>query len=82
MIFQFSLLLFFQLEPSTRPVGAGPEEAHKNDQWGGTTLLCEKPHRVGVVQPGEEEDPRRHHCSLSKLKLLSRAYYYKAMVFN
>ncbi|KAK4815346.1 LOW QUALITY PROTEIN: hypothetical protein QYF61_000178 [Mycteria americana] len=39
------------------PVGAGPEEGHKNDQRAGTPLL--KAERVGVVQPGEEKAPRK-----------------------
>ena len=47
------------------PVGAGPEEGHKNDQRDGTPLLWGKAERVGVVQPGEEKAPGRPYCSLS-----------------
>ena len=50
------------------PVGAGPEEGHKNDQRDGTALLRGKAERVGVVQPGEEKAPGRPSCGLSILK--------------
>ena len=47
------------LEPSAQgrhgPVGADPEEGHKNRQRAGTPLLWGKTERVGVIQPGEEK---------------------------
>lgn len=46
------------------PVGAGPEEGHKNEQRDGEPLLWGKAERVGVVQPGEERAPGRPYCSL------------------
>jgi len=56
------------LEPSAQerhgPVGAGPEEGHKNDQRGGTPLLQGKAERVGAVQPGEEKVLGKPYSSL------------------
>jgi len=56
------------LEPSARerhgPVGAGPEEGHKNDPRAGAPLLGGKAERVGAVQPGEEKAPERPYSSL------------------
>jgi len=56
------------LEPSAQerhgPVGACPEEDHKNDQKDVPTLLSRKAERVGAVQPGEEKAVRRPYSSL------------------
>jgi len=41
------------------PVGAGPEEGHKNGQRAGAPLLRRKAETVGAVQPGEEKAPGR-----------------------
>jgi len=46
------------------PVGAGPEECHKNDQRAGMPFLGGKAERVGAVQPGEEKAPVRPCSSL------------------
>jgi len=50
-------VLCLALEPSAQerhgPVGAGPEEVHKNDQRDRTSLLQGKAERLGAVQPGE-----------------------------
>ena len=49
------------MEPSARerhgPVGAGPEEGHKDDQRAGTPFLGGQTERVGAVQPGEKKAP-------------------------
>jgi len=50
------------------PVGAGPEEGHKNDQRDGTPLLQGEAERVGAVRPGEEKAPGTPYCSLSVFK--------------
>ena len=56
------------LKPSAqerhRPVGAGPEKGHKNDQRDGTPLLGGKAERGGAIQPGEEKPPGRPYSSL------------------
>jgi len=52
-------------QESHGPVGAGPEEGHKNDQRYGAPLLWGKAERGGVVQLGEEKAPRRPYSSLS-----------------
>jgi len=48
------------LEPSAKdrhgPVGAGPEEGHRNDE--------REAERVGAVQPGKEKAVGRPYCSL------------------
>ena len=46
------------------PVGAGPEEGHKNGQRAGTSLLGGKAERAGAVQPGEEKALGRPCCGL------------------
>jgi len=57
------------LEPSAQerqePIGAGPEEGHKNDQRDGTALLQGKAERVGVVQSGEVKAPGIPYSSFS-----------------
>jgi len=59
------------LEPSAQerhgPVGAGPEEGHKNDPRDVTSLPWGKAERVGIVQPGEEKAPGRPYCGLPVL---------------
>jgi len=61
------------LEPSEQerhgPVGAGPEEGHKNCQRDGAPVLRGKAERVGAVQPGAEKDLGRPYCSLPILKV-------------
>ena len=47
------------------PVGAGPEECHKNDQRAGMPFLGGKAERVGAVQPGEEKALGTPYSSLS-----------------
>ena len=54
----------FSVQEKHGPVGAGPEEGHKNDQKAGTPLLRGKADRVGVVQPREEKAPGRPLSSL------------------
>ena len=39
------------------PVGAHPEDGHKNDPRDGTTPLRGQAERAGAVQPGEEKAP-------------------------
>ena len=60
------------LEPSAqdqhRPVEAGPEVGHKNEQRVGTPLLWGKAERVRAVQTGEEKALSRPYCGLSVLK--------------
>ena len=55
-------------EPSAQeihgPIGAGPEEGHKNDQRDGTPLLWGKADRVGAVQLGGEKASGRPYSSL------------------
>jgi len=50
------------------PVGASPEKDHEDDQRPGTPLLRRQAERVGVVEPGEEEAPRRPDYGLLVLK--------------
>jgi len=50
------------------PVGVGPEEGHKNDQWDGTPFLIGEAERIGAVQPGEEQASGRPYCSLPVLQ--------------
>jgi len=47
------------------PVGACPEEGHKNDPRDGTALLWGQAERAGAVQPGEEKALRRPHSNLA-----------------
>lgn len=60
------------LEPSVwkrrRVAGASPEEDHKYELRNGKTLLNAKTGTVGVVQPGEDEDPGKPYCGPSVLK--------------
>ena len=42
-----------------RPVGAGPEEDHRNRG------LWWRAERIGVVQPGEKKSPGKPYCGLS-----------------
>ena len=64
-----AIILHLALEPSAQerhgPVGAGPEEGHKNDQRDGTPLLQGKAEGVGAVQPGEEQAVGRPYSGLS-----------------
>jgi len=64
------------LEPPAQeergPVGAGPEEGHKNDPRAGTPILRGKGEIVGAVQPGEEKAPGKPYSSLSGLRGLIR----------
>jgi len=50
------------------PVGAAPEEGHKNDPRAGAPLLWGKAERVGAVQPGEEKALGRPYCGISEHK--------------
>jgi len=65
-------LLYPALEPPAQeshgPVGACPEEGHKNDQRNGMHLLRGQAEGVGAVQRGEEKALMRPYCSLSILK--------------
>jgi len=65
-------VLRLALEPSAQerhgPVGAGPEEGHRNDQRAGAPLLWGKAERVGADQPEEEKTPGRPYGGLSVLK--------------
>ena len=49
-------------------VGAGPEEAHRDNQRVGVPLLQRKVERAGLVQPVEEKAPGRLHSRLSVYK--------------
>ena len=51
------------------PIGAGPEEGHKNNQRDGTPLLRRKAERVGIIQPREEKSPGSPYCGFSVLKV-------------
>ena len=69
-------VLCLALEPSAQerhgPVGAGPEEVHKNDQRDRTSLLQAKAERLGAVQPGEEKAAGRDLTAA--FQYLKRAY--------
>jgi len=60
------------LEPTAQeghgPVGAGPDEGHKNDPQSGEPLLGGQAERVGLVQPGEENASRRPYSICPVLK--------------
>ena len=47
------------------PVGAYPEEGHKNNPRDGTPPLQGQGVRAGAVQPGEEKAPRRPESGLT-----------------
>jgi len=75
------------LEPSAlerhRPVGAGPEESHKNHQTDETPPLGGKAEKVRLVQPGEVQALGRPHSTLSVpeggLQESWRGTFYKGM---
>jgi len=46
------------LEKRCGPVGAHPEEGHKNDRRDGTPLLPGQAERAMALQPGEEKAVR------------------------
>jgi len=54
-----------QAQEGHGPVGAGPEEGHKDDLRAAAPLLWGKAERAGAVQPGEEKAAGRPHSSLS-----------------
>ena len=47
------------------PVGAHPEEGHKNDPRDGTPILLGQAERAGAVQPGEEKALGRPESGIS-----------------
>ena len=51
-----------------RPVGAHPEEGHKNDPRDGTPLLQGQAERAGAVQHGEEKALRDLRAAFQYLK--------------